>query len=189
MAMQISEILFFILKCIYLAVPGMFANMAPVLFKNSMKFLAAPVDFGKTWKGKPIFGKNKTFRGFVAGIFLAIIATLLQTYLYSKYPYFQSLSFIPYSEIDPFLLGFLMGFGVLFGDLAESFVKRRLGIPPGGRFFPWDQLDHLAGGLLFLSFVFIPPWEVVACLIALAVLLSVTIKHIGYWLGIEKSKW
>jgi len=183
-----NDAIHFLLSCLYLAVPGIFANMAPVFFKNMFKPLAVPVDLGKTWRGKPIFGKNKTFRGFVVGIASAIPGIALQTYLY-RFPTFESLSFIPYDEINFVLLGFLMGFGVLFGDLMESFVKRRLGLKPGAKFFPWDQLDHLTGAFIFISLVWMPPWSVVLTMVVLAVGLSVLFKHLGYWLGIDKSKW
>ena len=91
--------------------------------------------------------------------------------------------------VNIYLFGFLAGFGVLFGDLVESFFKRRLDIAPGKSFFPWDQIDSVLGGLLFISIVYLPPWHVVVTLIVLTLVLHISIRHIGYYLGIEKSKW
>src|SRR3989338_255015 len=124
----------FLLKCFYLMLPAYFANMAPVIFKK-ISFLSYPVDFSKKLGNRPIFGKNKTFRGFFFGILLAIIVSYIQFELY-KTVSFRNISFFNYGNW--ILFGFLMGFGALAGDLAKSFFKRRAGIKPGDRFIPFD---------------------------------------------------
>jgi CDP-2,3-bis-(O-geranylgeranyl)-sn-glycerol synthase len=184
----ITEAAVFVWKSIYLLIPGLFANMAPVLFKK-VRFLAYQVDFGKKWRGKPIFGSHKTFRGFFFGILSAIIIVYIQKLLFLNIEYFRSISFIPYSEYNTFLLGFLVGFGVLFGDLIESFFKRRANIKPGKPWIPWDQLDCVIGGLLFLFIVYIPPWQVILFLVLAIPVIHILVNHIGYYLGINKSKW
>ena len=182
------SVIVFIIKCIYLILPGMFANMAPSVMKKSFKFLAVPIDFNKKLKGKPILGKNKTYRGLIFGIIFSIIITFVQTQLY-RYEFFTNLSFIDYSQYNFVLLGFLIGFGVLFGDAAESFVKRRFNIKPGEPFFPWDQLDGVIGGLLFVSIVYVPPLTVIITIIVLAFVFHIIFKHIGYYLKIDNKKW
>ncbi len=181
-------LLFFIVKCIYVILPGMFANMAPSIMRRSFRFLAIPFDFNAKFKGKPLLGKNKTWRGLIFGVIFSIIITWLQTLLY-KYEFFQNLSFIDYTQYNFLLLGFLIGFGVIFGDAAESFFKRRRGIKPGNPWFPFDQLDALVGGLLFISIIWLPPWEVILTLVILAPIVHIIFKHIGFWLKIDNKKW
>ena len=81
------------------------------------------------------------------------------------------------------------GFGVLFGDLVESFLKRRAGKPSGAPWFPWDQLDAALGGIAFLSIIWLPSLDVLVTVILLALFLHVSIRHIAYYLGVNKSKW
>jgi CDP-2,3-bis-(O-geranylgeranyl)-sn-glycerol synthase len=46
-----------------------------------------------------------------------------------------------------------MSFGAIFGDLIESFIKRRLKIPSGAPFTPRDQTDYIVGMIVF-SYIF-----------------------------------
>ncbi|MFC1741857.1 CDP-archaeol synthase [Nanoarchaeota archaeon] len=186
--MIIAGFFMFVLKCFYLLLPGAFANMAPVLFKK-VNFLNYPVDLGKKWKGKPLFGSHKTFRGFFFAILLSIIIVYLQKLLFTNHTFFRSISFIDYTAYNTILLGFLVGFGVTFGDLIESFFKRRARIKPGRPWIPWDQLDCVIGGLLFIAIIYIPPVEVIVFLVIVVPLLHIAINHIGYYMGINSSKW
>ena len=172
----------------YLLLPALIANLAPPLFKK-VPFLAYPVDFGLKWKGKPILGPHKTFRGFFFGILVAILVCYVQKVLFSGCDWCRSLSILDYSGMNFLLFGFLMGFGALFGDIVESFLKRRRGIKSGRPWIPWDQLDFVIGSLLFLSIVFIPSWQTILFLIIVVPILHIITNHIGFYLGINKSKW
>jgi len=168
--------------------PGIFANMAPVLFRN-VEFLDYPIDFNKKWKGKPLFGSHKTYRGFFFGILLSVIVVYVQSMLFHSYVIFRELSFFSYLDINFLLLGFLIGFGALFGDLVKSFFKRRFGVKPGDSWFPWDQLDSLLGALLFISFVYVPSWQVIVFLLIAVPVLHILINHIGYYLHMRETRW
>ena len=133
-----------IIELFWLLLPAGIANMSPVLFK-SINFLKFPVDFNKKFRKKPIFGKNKTYRGFFFGILMAIITVHIETLLGVD-------NFVGFS--NPLLLGLLLGFGALFGDLIKSFFKRQLNIKPGKPFIPFDQLDWVLGSLIFVSFYY-----------------------------------
>lgn len=171
----------FALKCFYFMLPAYFANMAPLIVRNWFKKIAVPIDFGRN-----IFGKNKTFRGFIFGILFAVIITYLQFLLYGS-SFFGNLSFIDYSNW--FIVGFLLGFGALFGDLIKSFVKRRLGIGPGGRFIPWDQLDFVFGALLFVSLLVSVTWKMVLFIAVISFAGHILVNHSAYYLGVRKEKW
>jgi len=116
-----------ILQYIYFLLPAGFANMAPVLTKKIFKSLAIPIDYYKKFQGRYIFGPHKTIRGLLFGIVFSIIIISIiismQRFLYN-YDFFRSISLINYSE-NVLLLGFLMGFGAISGDLIESFLYKR----------------------------------------------------------------
>lgn len=177
----------FITMCLYLMLPGAIANMMPVFAQNIL-FLNYPVDFNKTWRKKPIFGSHKTYRGFFFGILGAIVVAYLQSLLYT-FPAIQHISFFDFQQTSFLFIGFLMGFGVLFGDLVKSFFKRRLDIKPGARFFPWDQLDLVIGGLVFVSFIKLPTWQMVVFYLVAGPLLHIFFNHLGYWLKLKETKW
>lgn len=179
--------LLFLLQSIYLILPGMCANMAPVIVRK-LPFLAYPVDGGMKFLGQPLFGKNKTYRGFFFGILASICIVYLQKFLY-RFELEMVVSIVDYSSISAPLFGFLIGFGVLLGDLIKSFFKRRLTIAPGARFFPWDQLDSLIGGLVLVSFVFVPPITVVLFLFILIPAVHIGVNHIAFYLGLKETKW
>ena len=173
-----------ILKVFWFFLPAAFANMMPLLL-NRINFLDFPIDFGKKFKGKPIFGKNKTFRGFVVGVAFAILVLYLQVLLY---PYMVENSFFDYSIVNVWLLGFLFGFGALFGDLIESFFKRQLNISPGGIWVFFDQVDWIFGGLIFVSFYIGLDFNIILGTILLYGILHLFSKYLAYLIGISKSK-
>ncbi|MBU2561993.1 MAG: CDP-2,3-bis-(O-geranylgeranyl)-sn-glycerol synthase [Nanoarchaeota archaeon] len=172
----------------YLLLPALLANMAPPLFKK-MRFLDYPVDFGAKWKGKPLFGSHKTYRGLFFGIIAAIITSYVQSVLFSSSGWLRQASLIDYSAHNFVILGVLLGFGALFGDIVKSFFKRRVNVKPGRPWIPFDQLDFVVGALLFLAFVYVPSWKVVLFLLVVVPILHILTNHIGFYLGINKSKW
>jgi len=177
-----------IIQALYLMLPVYFANMAPVF---ATKFLgqrfAWPLDFNKKYQGKPILGRNKTWRGLIAAIIVAAIIVLIQKLLY-QIDFFRTLSLIDYSQVLCGVYGFLMGTGVILADALKSFIKRRQKLKPGARWMPWDQLDFL-GGLILLFLVYIPPWEVILIIIIISPLLPIAANWLGYKLGIKKVAW
>lgn len=177
---------FFLLRCLYLIPPGVAANMAPVLVKDIFRRLAIPVDFGKKIGKKRIFGDNKTIRGVIFGVIFSVVLAYLQFILY-RYPVFRALSFFDYSA-KWLYVGLLIGLGVMFGDLVNSFIKRRIGLKPGKPFIPFDQLNALLGGILFMLPVYVPPIGVIAALIVMTFCLHIGFNLLGYYIGLKKTK-
>ncbi len=177
---------FFILQCFYLLLPAYFANMAPVMFRNFFRPLAIPIDNYAYFRGKPLFGSHKTVRGFVAGVVLAVLIAFVQSLLYSI-SFFNELSLFDYG--NAVVLGVLMGTGALSGDLLKSFIKRRVGIEPGHRFIPFDQIDFVIGALLFSTLLINITWLIALTSITLSFVLHVSTNHIAFWLKIRKEKW
>ncbi len=143
-----------ILFALWFFLPAGIANSAPV-FANKIPLLSRlgmPIDRGKTFRSKRIFGDHKTVRGFVAGIISAIAVTVLQMILYSNFEWAETISrSIDYSNPIVILMGASLGFGALAGDAIESFFKRQLSIQSGKSWFPFDQIDYIVGALFMSS--------------------------------------
>ncbi len=184
MLLIVAQALFFFL-------PAYMANMFPVVFGKVKKLehFKKPIDHGKKFGKKSLFGEHKTYFGFLIGVSGALLTGLLQSAIYSYFPDSRMLFLEPYPLSFALQLGFLLGFGSLLGDLIKSFFKRRLGIASGAPFFPFDQLDFVAGGLLLAAPLFLPSWEYILTLVLFTPLLHFLSNVLGYSLGLKKVWW
>ena len=173
-----------LIKLIWFFLPAIFANMSPNIFK-SLPFLNYPLDFNIKFYGKPLLGKNKTYRGFFFGILIAILTIIIQKNLYS---HMINFSLVNYNEINIYLLGFLLGFGALFGDSLKSFLKRRFNIKPGKPWVPFDQIDWFVGALLSTSFYVRFSLKEIAISIILSIFFHPLVNLLSYSLGLQKNK-
>lgn len=133
--------------------PAGLSNVA-AFFSGKIPFLqpyAYPVDFGRKIKGKRILGSHKTIRGFVAGVLVAIAAVYLEIFLYTTMPWIRTFVPLDYTTINPIFLGTLSGLGALTGDAVKSFFKRQVNVSPGESWVPFDQIDYIVGGIVFIS--------------------------------------
>lgn len=181
----------FILKCLYFFLPAYFANMAPTFAKKAsiLEFLDKPIDFWKNFRGKPIFGSHKTWRGIISGIVSGILISYFQKFLF-QFSFFQKISFLNYQKINVFFLGFLLSFGALFGDLISSFFKRRKGILLGKPWIPFDQISFVIGSFLIVNIFsdFRIPISAWLLILILSFFLHIIGNRIGFWLKISDSK-
>lgn len=168
----------FVIKIIWFFLPAYAANIAASLFK--IKFLAKPIS-------EKLFGSNKTYSGFFVGIILALLMASIQKILW-QFSFFQEISYLNYAG-NFLLIGFLLGFGALLGDLVKSFFKRRIGIAAGQKWIPFDQIDYTLGALVLVSFLWQPPLIFIISAVILNLLLHILFNHLGFWLGIRKNKW
>lgn len=173
-----------IIKSIWFFLPAGFANMSPVIFSR-VKFLDVPVDFNNKIRGKAIFGKHKTYRGFFFGILAAIATVIIQSFFYNS---MKNYSIVDYSSINLLLLGFLFGFGTMFGDLVESFFKRRLNIKPGRQWIPFDQIDWILGTVIFVGFYININLDIIITALVLGTVLHILVNYLGFYIGIKKNK-
>jgi CDP-2,3-bis-(O-geranylgeranyl)-sn-glycerol synthase len=149
--------------------PAYCANAVPVIFGGGF-----PLDGGRNFfDNKPVFGSHKTVRGFVAGL---VVGTLVG---------FGLSLVIDYSV----LLGFMVSLGALLGDLAEAFVKRRLGFAPGASFPVADQLDFVVGALVFSLFISPPSWQVALVVVIVTPPIHLLTNFIAYRIGVKKEPW
>jgi CDP-2,3-bis-(O-geranylgeranyl)-sn-glycerol synthase len=166
------------LKIIWFFLPAYIANISASVFK--IKILDKPIS-------EKLFGSHKTYSGFFSGTLFALFISIFQRLAFNL-KFFQKISHLDYSK-NFLLIGFLLGFGALFGDLIKSFFKRRVGILPGERWIPFDQIDYTCGALIFISFVWSPPINFILISLILNFFLHIFINHLGFYLDIRKSKW
>jgi len=145
------------------------ANAAPLIFGRG-----TPIDGGRNFAdGRPILGSHKTFRGLFAGIFAGTIFGI------AEYPFGTQMP----------IAGFLMGVGAVLGDLLGAFLKRRLGIKPGGPLLIIDQLDFIFGALVFSSLVFPLSWGSVLLIVFVTPPIHLGTNYGAYLLGLKKTYW
>ena len=171
--MDLTQLIVEALKFIF---PAYCANAVPVLVGGGRQ-----IDSGKNFvDGKPIFGKNKTFRGFFLGLIAGTAAGLAET------AYFGPKSF-------PLLLGFLLSLGALLGDLAGAFVKRRIGLAPGEMLPVVDQLDFIVGALLISLPVSLSlsvfSWELVVATLIITLPIHLLTNFVAYKLKLKRNPW
>ncbi len=162
--------------------PAGIANMAPVFAVRlpGLRHWNTPLDFGKSFRGRRIFGDNKTWRGMVFGVVCAILFGLLQ---------YRGIAYSAESTSFIIVASGMLGLGALVGDALASFFKRQRDIPAGQAWIPVDQTDYIIGGLLFV-YPLIPNQltsTVALATIALYMLLHVVFSYIGYLLGLKKQ--
>lgn len=173
----------------WLFLPAGVSNAIPALVAKVFPYFNYPLDFGRTLKGKRILGDHKTVRGFLLGPLFAQGVYLWQkSYLVDNLP---SFSWMGGSSLSLYLnlpigFGFLIGFGALFGDAIRSFFKRRIGLPPGEPWFPFDQIDWVLGASVFASFFIVFDPKVFAEIILLGLVTHVVMRALSYFLRIEK---
>lgn len=171
-------------QALFYAVPIFAANMAPVLVKG-LPLFAQPIDGGRLWRGQPILGSHKTWRGLLAGCLAAVAFIYIQAALVAQ-TQATHLALIDYQQPSLWVLGLLMGFGALAGDALKSFFKRRIGKASGQPWVPFDQLDFIIGALLTSAFMVVPSLSVVIYLLVFTPIAHVAVNAAAYGLGLKE---
>ena len=148
-----------LVEATYLIAPLLVAGavLAPVIKLDLMPALARPLDFGLDFRGRPLFGANKTWRGVLVMSGVSVLVVFVQSRLYDI-DAFRAVSMLDYERTNPLLLGLVLGLGYSLSELPNSFAKRRFGIAPGAASgghrvlqYVIDQADSPAGGTLALA--------------------------------------
>lgn len=164
-----------VFNALYYIFPAYCANGAPVIFGGGPS-----IDRGRKFlDGKPIFGPNKTIRGFIAGLLIGILAGWAQETLAPNIGL----------EKGSVVLGFVLSVGALIGDLIGSFVKRRLNLRPGAPLPISDQMDFVLVALLFSLMVDPPTIHAAAIIIILTLPIHLSANLIAYFLRMKKNPW
>ena len=159
---------------------------APILRYDLLAPLKRPLD-----GGTGVFGHNKTWRGALAmsGGTVAAAAAL------TRARWFRDRLPADLRDAPPVAYGILLGAGVVLGELPNSFVKRRLGIPPGSRrrspagvaLAVFDQGDFVLASWLTLA----PLWRMrprqVAAAFVIVAGVHAGVNVVGYAIGARSS--
>ncbi len=164
---------------------------------NFYKRYAFPLDFDKNFiDNKRIFGKNKTYIGFISMIIFTSIFQIVWGYISSYY----QLTNIVYLHIDNTLInnlyvGAMFGFLYMIGELPNSFIKRRIDIMPGKTasgicgiiFFFADQIDSISVIALYLGVLAsLNTYSIIICILV-GGFTHISINIILYLLKIRKN--
>jgi CDP-2,3-bis-(O-geranylgeranyl)-sn-glycerol synthase len=165
------------LEALYLFLPAFVANGMPIIARK-----IPGLNKWNTPISAALFGKNKTYRGFAAGVLSAVLVAVIQYAVRDMVPVLPAVRL--HTTLDQsMLVGLLLGFGALGGDLVKSFAKRRVGIAPGN---PWpvlDGIDYVIGAIVCLLPLYVPsPVHVIALIIA-APILSLAANCLSYVWG------
>ena len=164
------DIAILIVEALKFIFPAYCANAAPVLGGGGK-----PMDFGKNFlDGKPILGRNKTFKGFFFGLAIGIGVGIVECLLFDY----------------PWLFSLLTPSGALLGDLAGAFLKRRLGIAPGGLLPVVDQVDFVVGALLLSApLAVIRTWELAVAVLVITPPIHLFTNFLAYKLKLKRNPW
>jgi CDP-2,3-bis-(O-geranylgeranyl)-sn-glycerol synthase len=163
---------FHAVQLLYFMAPAYVANMAPPFVKY-LRAWNRPIS--RRW-----LGSHKTVLGFIVGV----LAAVGSTYVQSRIAWNGSIT--SYDEWP--VLGLLFGLGAMCGDSAKSFIKRRIGIPPGRPWIPFDQLDFVLGALILIWHrVSLTTMDVVIILL-LSGIGDILVNHVSYFLGVRPTK-
>jgi CDP-2,3-bis-(O-geranylgeranyl)-sn-glycerol synthase len=186
--LNIDYWLFALVSALWIMLPAYVPNPAAVIFGGG-----PPIDEGATWRdGRRLFGDGKTIRGFVLGILAGIAVGGVELWAQALPGRTPTLSFLPLHTTVTICT---FAAGALLGDLAKSFVKRRIGKREGE---PWpvaDQYDLVAGAFL-LTALASPRWiignitlPVILWILVLTPLLHRVTNIAGHRLGVKRVPW
>jgi CDP-2,3-bis-(O-geranylgeranyl)-sn-glycerol synthase len=167
--MDIILLIFAALKFIF---PAYCANATPVLAGGGPK-----MDFGRSfYDGKRVFGNNKTFRGFFFGWAVGIGVGLVEGLVFGFQHY-------------PVLFSVLIPLGALLGDLTGAFLKRRIGIAPGGLLPIVDQVDFVVGAIVFSIPLAIISWELAVTVLLITPPIHLFTNYLAYKMKLKRNPW
>jgi CDP-2,3-bis-(O-geranylgeranyl)-sn-glycerol synthase len=175
-----------LVEAIFLILPAYAANgLTPLvgLCKN-----LHPVDGGRKFRGQPLLGPGKSWEGLAFGTLIGGIIGLVEMLAYPYLPFGASPVSLSIVMMSP-LLGLLMGFGAMLGDIVGSFIKRRLKVGRGKPAPVLDQLDFLAGALAFSLLLINLKWDWVILLAVITPVIHIVANVIGYVLKVKKQPW
>jgi CDP-archaeol synthase len=185
-----------LLKVGYLILPLIIAGVAHglVIKANLFPALAVPLDAGKSYRGRPVFGRNKTWRGVVLTSTFCMLGVLAQQALYTLSA-FRGISLLHYSSFSWLSFGLVVGIAYSASELPNSFVKRRLAIPPGVVSqrhtlvqYVADQADSVLGGTLVLAYFLPGAVGTLVLVFAVGFFVHLLMDQLSYVFGIKRLR-
>jgi hypothetical protein len=175
----------------WLITPVLVAGLGQVaiLRTGQLGRLAVPLDFGWYWRAKPVLGPRKTWRGVIVMTTVAALTARAQAVAARRSRRLRAINPFDYERVNPWLLGGALGLGYCIAELPNSFVKRRLGIPPmhtSSRFqYLVDQSDSVIGCLTALRFFYKPTRTETSVAFATGLAVHIAVDRLMHALGVK----
>jgi len=172
-----------------------FWAMLPAYVPNNAAVLVGggpPIDGGWTWNGRRLLGDGKTWLGTAGGIAAGAALALVLNAAHSVVDGAIAATALPTFPLPAVLA---LPTGALLGDIAASFLKRRIGRERGAAFPGIDQLDFVVGALAVTALAASGWFAETFTLPVLAVVLVVTpVLHVStnvlaYKLSLKSEPW
>ncbi len=165
-----------VIELLLLILPAMAANGTPVALSRVTR-RGIPIDMGRRMPdGRRVLGDGKTWEGFITGLAAAALTGIILYLILG----------------DPALVeaGLASGFGAMLGDMAGSFIKRRIGLERGAPAPLLDQLDFYIGALVMLHLAGFRIELIPAAAVAgIVIVLHFTSNYVAYRLGLKNVPW
>ena len=172
------------LEVLILLIPLIFSGVLHmgVVTINILKFLKKPIH-------TDMFGKNKTYRGFV----VMPLLTIPGVYLASISERFFKVD-IGFEHTNIILLGVLLGLFYCLFELPNSYYKRRKGIAPGKmakedvlKHAIIDQADSGFGLIIIYYFLLDVTWVHLSLFLITGTVVHLILNYLLYVLGLRKE--
>jgi CDP-2,3-bis-(O-geranylgeranyl)-sn-glycerol synthase len=173
-----------LIECVWIILPAYTANGFAPLARGKRR-----VDFGRKFiDGKPLLGKGKTWEGLVLSLFAATAVGTVQQLAFPYLPFDQSPILLTIAPMSAYL-GLVLGLGAMVGDMAGSFIKRRLKLPPGSPAPILDQDDFIVGALGLAALVTFVKLEWFLLLMTVTPVVHITANYIAFRLKVKNTRW
>jgi hypothetical protein len=155
--------------------------------RRRFEFLARPISIA-------MFGKSKTWRGFVVMPLATVPGVFLSSLILSSLP--TAWQLVTFEGQNLWILGMALGFSYVLLELPNSFLKRRAGVPPGKQakgklrflFFLLDHLDSLTGVAITYLLLMNISWALVLGLYATGPLIHVLTNLLLYARNLRRER-
>ena len=196
---MLAEIMTAVVVGLWVMLPAYLPNSFAAVFGGGKK-----IDGGRTLSdGRRILGDGKTWRGFFAGTFLGFAVGLLEIFLLRQgfhvfgiaLPGFSAAGAPGAFDLSACVAILSLSMGALFGDMAFSFIKRRIGLERGKALPLADQYDFLLGAFVLTALtsfgwlISTLSWTTFAVIIIMTPILHLSTNIIGYFLKIKNEPW
>jgi len=186
-----------LLRATWLILPVVLGGLGhvAVLKTNVLRSLAVPIDTGARWRGRRLFGANKTWRGVVLMTGLTALTSGAQATLARRNHWASAQQMLQSARFSAWLTGAICGLTYCLAELPNSFVKRQLGIAPGARAsrasrlqYVADQADSVAGCLVALRILYRAAASELLTAFALGLTIHIGIDQLIYAIGIKSRR-
>jgi CDP-archaeol synthase len=156
--------------------------------------LLLPLDGGAHFRGKRVFGENKTVRGFVVMVPAATVSFAALRAIVSRVSPSVAAELWRLDARGYAVLGAIAGLGFMLGELPNSFVKRQLDVAPGmappsrvgvAMTFVVDRVDSIVGMLIAISLTVPTSWATWAYVLLIGPGIHLAFSVLLYRIGVK----